>query len=189
MSASVRWYAGMLEQNMMVSRMLGYHLHSPPRSNNRNKVSDSDLFKEMDDLVNFADHLSTVPASLYLQHESLVYEAVRLVSEDYRLVQREIFVRVAELGARTTVLSLSECTHFLNSINRLDGCKERVSLLLVNRNRNDDLWDLIKETKENLVATMEKEKEGKMVVIAAVGNESRKLTGFSELYRLASRGR
>ncbi|KAE8701714.1 arabinogalactan-protein 5 [Hibiscus syriacus] len=188
MSAWVRWYAGMLEQNLMVSRMLGYHLNSPPRSKNRNKILDSELLKEIEVLINFADHLSTVPDSLYLQRESLVYESVRLVSEDYRLVQREIFVRVAELGARTTILSLNECTEFLSSINRLDGCKERVSLLLVNRNRNDDLWDLIKGTKENLVATMKKEEEGKMVV-TAVGNESRKLTGFSELYRLASRGR
>ncbi|XP_039065490.1 putative clathrin assembly protein At4g40080, partial [Hibiscus syriacus] len=189
MSAWVRWYAGMLEQNLTVSRMLGYHLNSTPRSNNRNKILDSELLKEIDVLINFADHLSTVPNSLYLKRESLVYESLRLVSEDYRLVQREIFVRVVELGARTTILSSSECTEFLSAINRLGCCKERVSLLLVNRNRNEDLWDLIKGTKENLVATMKKEEEqGKMVAIS-VGNESRMLNGFSELYRLASRGR
>ncbi|GMI77245.1 hypothetical protein like AT4G40080 [Hibiscus trionum] len=192
-SAWVRWYAGMLEQDLMVSRMLGYHLNSPPRSKNeiQNKkdkimgLLNSDLLKEIDVLINFSDHLSTVPDSLYLQRESLVYEVVRLVSEDYRLVQREIFVRFTELGERTRGLSLRECIEFLSCINRLDGYKERISLLLVNRNRNDDLWDSIKETKANLAAAVEKkEKEGKMVVI-----ESRRLTGFSELYRLASRER
>ncbi|KAK8597119.1 hypothetical protein V6N13_001744 [Hibiscus sabdariffa] len=134
MSAWVRWYAGMLEQNLSVSRMLGYHLNSPPRPKKERimGLSNSDLLKEIDLLINFPHHISAVPDSLYLQRESLVYEVVRLVSEDYRL----------------------------------DGCKERISLLLVNRNRNDVFWDSIKETKANLVATVEKEKEGNMVSLS-----------------------
>ncbi|KAK8481754.1 hypothetical protein V6N13_056917 [Hibiscus sabdariffa] len=195
MSAWVRWYAGMLEQNLSVSRMLGYHLNSPPRSKKEKimGLSNSDLLKEIHLLINFPDHISAVPDSLYLQRESLVYEVLRLVSEDYRFVQRETFARVAELGVRVTSLglglSLSECIEFLSCISRLEGCKERISLLLVNRNRNDDFWDSIKESKANLVATVEnKEKEGNMVVIA-VGDESTKFTGLTELYRLESRAR
>ncbi|TYH65223.1 hypothetical protein ES332_D06G041200v1 [Gossypium tomentosum] len=191
MSAWVRWYAGILEQNLMVSRVLGYHLNSPRSKNEVIGFLNSDLLKELDVLVNFADYLGNVPAdSLYLQRKSLVHEIVRLVSEDYRSVQREIFVRVTELGARMVSLSWSECTEFLSCIDRFEGCKERIAVLLVNRNRNDDLWGLINETKANLVAAIEKkENEGKMVVVATADNESDKLTRFSQLFRLAPSGR
>ncbi|XVE60550.1 hypothetical protein DITRI_Ditri05aG0137800 [Diplodiscus trichospermus] len=182
-STWVRWYAGILEQNLMVSRILGYHLYPSRAKSDGNKkdnilaLSNSDLLKEIDVLVDFADQVGNAPDSLYLQRKSLVYEVVRLVSEDYRLIQREISVRVAELGVRMMNLSWSECTQFLNSLNRLEDCKERISSLLVNRNRNDDLWDLIKETKAKLMLMMKEKKDGKMLVIT-MGDESSKLTWY-----------
>ncbi|XVE95239.1 hypothetical protein REPUB_Repub02eG0079000 [Reevesia pubescens] len=171
LSTWVRWYTEILEQNLMVSRVLGYQLNSSRAkidSNKKDKIlglSNSDLLNEIDVLVDFADQVGNPPDSLYLQRKSLVYEVVRLVSEDYRLVQREIYVRVAELGVRMMSLSFSEWNQSLNSLNRLEDCKERISLLLVNRNRNDDLWDLIKENKVNLVGMMKEKKEGKILVI------------------------
>ncbi|XWS25326.1 hypothetical protein CRYUN_Cryun27aG0059600 [Craigia yunnanensis] len=193
-STWVRWYAGILEKKLMVSRLLGYQLYSSRAKNDGNKKDkilaflNSDLLKEIDVLVDFADQVGNAPDSLYLQRKSLVYEVVRLVSEDYRLVQREISLRVAELGVRMMSLSFSECTQFLNSLNRYEDCKERISSLLVNRNRNDDLWDSIKNTKANIVVMMKEKKEGKMSAIT-MGDESNKLTGFSQLFRLASSGR
>ncbi|XVF36643.1 hypothetical protein REPUB_Repub19eG0074700 [Reevesia pubescens] len=184
MSTWVRWYAGILEQNLMVSRVLGYHLYSSPAKNESNKKDNilgllhSDLLNEIDVLVDFADQVGNSPDSLSLQRKSLVYEVVRLVTENYRLIQSEISVRVAELGVRMMSLSFSECTQFLNSLTRFEDCKERISSLLVNRNRNDDLWDLIKETKSKVVEMM----EGKMLVITmgdGDNEESSKLTGFS----------
>lgn len=191
-STWVRWYAGILEQNLMVSRFLGYNLYTSRAKNDSNKKGkilsflNSDLLKEIDVLVGFADHVGNAPDSLYLQRQSLVYEVVRLVSEDYRLVQREISVRVAELGVRVMSLSYNECTLFLNSLNRLEDCRERISALLVNRNRNDGLWELIKETKANVVVMMkEKIKEREIPLITMGGiNESSKLTEFSQLSRL-----
>ncbi|XWS21451.1 hypothetical protein CRYUN_Cryun30bG0055800 [Craigia yunnanensis] len=122
LSIWVRWYAGILEQNLMVSRILGYHLYSSGAKNDSNKKDEilaffnSDLLKEIDVLVDFADQVGNAPDSLYLQRKSLVYEVVGLVSEDYRLIQREISLRLAELGERLMSLSFSECTQFLFTV-------------------------------------------------------------------------
>ncbi|XP_022772283.1 putative clathrin assembly protein At4g40080 [Durio zibethinus] len=180
-STWVRWYAGILEQNLMVSRILGYHLYSSRAKNDSSKkdkilaFSNSDLLKEIDFLVDFADQVGNAPNSLYLQRKILVHEVVRLVSEDYRLVQREMSLRVAELGLRMMSLSFSDCTQFLNSLNRFEDCKERTCSLLVNRNRNDDLWDSMKETKAKVSVMMMEKKEGKMFPL---------LTEFSQLFPL-----
>ncbi|XVF64844.1 hypothetical protein PTKIN_Ptkin09bG0199200 [Pterospermum kingtungense] len=189
-STWVRWYSGILEQNLMVSRIIGYNLYTSRAKNDSNKKGkilsflNSDLLKELDVLVNFADQVGNAPDSLYLQRESLVYEVVRLVSEDYRLVQREIYLRVAELGARLMSLSYGECTQFLNSLTRLEDCRERICALLVNRNRNDDLWDSIKEAKAKVMVMMEEKIKERKIPLISMGDESSKLTGFSQLSRL-----
>ncbi|OMO96487.1 ENTH/ANTH/VHS superfamily protein [Corchorus capsularis] len=181
LSTWVRWYAGILEQNLIVSRVLGYHLNSS-RAANKNKIwslSNSDLLTQIDSLVDFADHVGNPPESLYLQRKNLVYEVVRSVSENYRLVQREISVRVTELRGRMMSMSFSESTAFLNSLKRFEDCKESISLLLVNRNRNDDLRDLMKETKANLVVMM----KDKNMLLITMGDED---DDSSKLFRLAS---
>ncbi|KAL4332238.1 hypothetical protein GQ457_07G023920 [Hibiscus cannabinus] len=166
MSEWVRWYAAILEQNLAVPKVLGYHhLYS----NKKDKILsslNSDLLKEIDVLVEFARQVGNRPDSLHLQRNSLVYEVVRLVGEEYRLVQREMGSRVAELGARMTSLSLNECTEFLNSLDRFEECKEGICSLLVNRNTNADLWDLVKESKAKLVAKIkEEENVGKLTLV------------------------
>ncbi|KAK8552161.1 hypothetical protein V6N13_120580 [Hibiscus sabdariffa] len=165
MSEWVRWYAAILEQNLAVPKVLGYHLYS----NKKDKILsslNSDLLKEIEVLVEVACQVGNRPDSLHLQRNSLVYEVVRLVGEEYRLVQREMGSRVAELGARMTSLSLSECTEFLNSLNRFEECKEGICSLLVNRNTNADLWDLVKESKAKLVAKItDEENVGKLTLV------------------------
>ncbi|GMI90987.1 hypothetical protein like AT4G40080 [Hibiscus trionum] len=165
MSDWVRWYAAILEQNLVVPKVLGYHLYN----NKKDKILsslNSDLLKEIDVLVEFACQVGNPPDSLHLQRNCLVYEVVRLVGEEYRLVQREIGSRVAELGARMTSLSRSECSEFLNSLNRFEDCKERISSLFVNRYRNADLWDLVKETRAKLVAMIkDKENVGTLTLV------------------------
>ncbi|EOY15351.1 hypothetical protein QUC31_000497 [Theobroma cacao] len=190
MSTWVRWYAGVLELNLMISGVLGYHLYSSSPKNDGNKKDklmalwNSDLLNELDVLVDFAEHVGNAPHSLYLQRKSLVYEVVRSVSENYRLVQHEISLRVAELGLRMMSLSFGECTRFLNLFNRFEDCKDRISVLLVNRNRNDDLRDLVQETKAKLVVIMEEKKEWKMLSITMGDGD-----GSSNLTLLAPRGR
>ncbi|MBA0595679.1 putative clathrin assembly protein At4g40080 [Gossypium raimondii] len=173
MSKWVRWYAAILEQNLLVSKVLGCHLYSKRAKNVIGKEKDnfssslnSDLLNDIDALVEFACQVGDLPDSLHLQRKSLVYEIVRSVGEDYRLVQREIGTRVAELEARMMSLSSSEWTQFLNSLTKFEDCKEGISLLFRNRNRNDELWDLVKETKAKLVAVMkERGNDGKRTLV------------------------
>ncbi|TYJ35444.1 hypothetical protein E1A91_A05G237200v1 [Gossypium mustelinum] len=162
MSKWVRWYAAILEQNLVVSKVLGCHLYSKRAKNVIGKEKDN----ISSSFVEFACQVGDLPDSLHLQRKSLVYEIVRSIGEDYRLVQREIGTRVAELEARMISLSSSEWTQFLNSLTKFEDCKEGISLLFRNRNRNDELWDLVKETKAKLVAEMkDRGNDGKRTLV------------------------
>ncbi|XP_062157564.1 putative clathrin assembly protein At4g40080 [Alnus glutinosa] len=172
LSCWVRWYAGFLEQNLMVSKVLGHYLCSSPRANNKEDKEDtaltfsnSDLSRELDVLVDFAEQIGEAPESLHLQRNDLVYEVVRMVSEDYRLAQSEIFLRVVELGNRVENLSYDEMTHVLKALKRFEDCKERLLLLFANRKKNDGLWDLISETKVKLLAMIQKIDEMRLVMV------------------------
>ncbi|KAH7511580.1 hypothetical protein ACOSP7_010214 [Xanthoceras sorbifolium] len=171
LSSWVRWYADVLEQNLTVSRVLGYYLSSSKGKKKDNDKEDkvlallnSDLLREMDVLVGFVEEICNAPSSLHLQTKNLVYEIVRLVSEDYRFIQREIFIRIVELGDRMTSLSVGGLTQFLTAMKRFEDCKERLSLLFVNRKKNDALWDLVNETKTNIQAAVNKKLQEKTVV-------------------------
>ncbi|XP_028771863.1 putative clathrin assembly protein At4g40080 [Neltuma alba] len=164
----VRWYAGVLEQSLTVSRVLGYHLTSGDNNNQKNGVqerkhlrgSNSDLLREIESLVGFVEQLTRVPESLYLQKNELVYEAVRLAGEDYRSVQSEIFLRVEEFGERMEILDVGELSGLVGYLTRIEGSKEKLVLLFVNRIRNDAFWDLINQARRKMQAKKE-EMEGK----------------------------
>ncbi|KAJ7965763.1 putative ENTH/ANTH/VHS superfamily protein [Quillaja saponaria] len=168
LSSWVRWYAGVLEQSLMVSRVLNYYIcSSPVKKVAEEKVlglSNFDLLCEIDRLVGYVEHISRVPDSLYLQRIGLVYEVVGLVGEDYRWVQSEIFRRVAELGNRIENMVFGELTQFLDDLKRLEECREGLVMLFVNRRRNDRFWDLINQTKRKVVM-MKEEREGKRLLL------------------------
>ncbi|XP_050213165.1 putative clathrin assembly protein At4g40080 [Mercurialis annua] len=148
LSSWVKWYATIIEQNMSVSRFLGHYLINKKDKEIQDlPVLSKDLISEIDVLVDFVEVISQVPESLDLQRNNLIYEIVRLVSDDYRLVQREIFIRILELGEKITSLSYSELTQFLGNLKQIENCRERLRLLLVNRNRNDSLWESLSEIK------------------------------------------
>lgn len=176
LSSWVRWYAGVVEQNLIVSRVLGYYLSSCSSSlniyvNNKKEIIrddklsvllNSDLLWEVDVLVDDVERISDAPESLHLQRNSLVYEVVTLVGEDYRLVQRELWVRFKELGDRMEGLSSSELTRLLGAVKRLEDCRERLVLLFVNRKKNGAFWDLIRQTKTKLVEMKEKREQRRL---------------------------
>ncbi|KAG6735571.1 hypothetical protein NC652_014053 [Populus alba x Populus x berolinensis] len=146
----VRWYATVIEQNFIVSRFLGHYLNSSCSSNNSKDDEDKasallnkDLLGELDVLVDFVEVICEAPDSLHLQLNNLVYAVIRYAGEDYRIVQREILIRVVELKDRMASLSCNELTQLLGSLKRFEDCKERLRLLFVNRARNDALWELI----------------------------------------------
>ncbi|KAF3445963.1 hypothetical protein FNV43_RR11140 [Rhamnella rubrinervis] len=177
LSSWVRWYAGVVEQNLIVSRVLGYYLSSSSFSslniyvnNKKETIRDdklsvllnSDLLWEVDVLVDDVERISDAPESLHLRRNSLVYEAVTLVGEDYRLVQRELWVRFKELGDRMEGLSSIELTRLLAALKTVEDCRERLVLLFVNRKMNVAFWDLIRQTKTKLVEMKEKREQKRL---------------------------
>ncbi|KAB2628857.1 clathrin assembly protein [Pyrus ussuriensis x Pyrus communis] len=184
-SSWVRWYAGVIEQNLMVSRAIGYYLNSTKTDGNKRDkeekalaLLDSDLAMEIEVLVEFVVRICDAPDSLELQKNNLVYEVVRAAGEDYRSIQREIVVRVKEVGDRIDSvegLSSDELTRLIDALERLESCKGKLMLLFVNRKRNDGLWELVKETKARLVEMQEKREE-KRVVVFMCRNESAEST-------------
>ncbi|KAJ4701396.1 ENTH/ANTH/VHS superfamily protein [Melia azedarach] len=180
-----RWYAGILEQNLSVSRVLGYYLSSSNGKDKEEMVLASvtpDLLRELDSLVAFVQEISNVPNSFHLQRNDLVYEIVRLVSEDYRLIQREIFLRVVELGERTMSLSLDELIQVSSGLQKLEDCKDRLLLLFANRKKNDRLWELIRESNKNISTAVSKRIEEKALVKMWRRDESSELTLVRERF-------
>lgn len=184
LSSWVRWYAAIVEQNLKITRVLGHHLCSSFVATNSKGEDDKvlqllnrDLFEEVDVLVEFVKVICEFPDSLHLQRNNLIYEIVRLVSEDYRSVQREISIRVMELGERIPSMSYSELTQLLGNLKRFESCKERLYLMFVNKNRNDALWELVGETRSKAVEMMKQKGEIKLLKMGNP-NASSELTQF-----------
>ncbi|KAJ8747422.1 hypothetical protein K2173_014430 [Erythroxylum novogranatense] len=140
-----QWYAAVIEQNLTVSRFLGYYLCSDAGKNVQEKktlaLSSKDLLGQLDILVDFVERTCEAPESLHLQRNNLVYEMVRLVGEDYRVPS----------------LSPDELSQLLSILRKFESCKERLFMLFANRRRHDELWELINRTKFKTIETIEKE--------------------------------
>ncbi|CAL1390269.1 unnamed protein product [Linum trigynum] len=173
LSSWVRWYAAVIEQNLAVSRTLGRFLSAAAAGGGKEEAilekPNGDLITEVEILVDFAQSVCEAPNSLQLQKNDLVYEVVKSVGEDYRLVQREILIRVGEFRERKLrSLSFGELTRLVAELRRLEGCRERLSLLFVIGKRNDALWEAVAETvKEISEAVMEKDEMKRLVPVTA----------------------
>lgn len=186
-SSWVRWYAGVLESNLMVSRVLGHHLGSNstrPEKDFDLVSSISDLLNDVDVLVNFVEEICNVPDSLHLRRNNLVFEVVRLIGGDFRFAQREILVRVNELGRRSVNLSGGELTRFSGFLERLDGCKEKLGLLFGNFKLNSELWELMREMRIKVVEMAEEKGRAKVLAIG-MGSESGEWGRSGQWCRLA----
>ncbi|KAK2989385.1 hypothetical protein RJ640_023450 [Escallonia rubra] len=155
-SSWARWYAGVLERNLITSRVLGSFFSSSSSIQNNQAHKDreilrallnSDLVRETDALVCMVEEICRVPDTLYNQRNDLVYEAMRLVGEDYRTTQHYIMRRLGELGDRLDGLSRGESAELASCMKRLEDCKERLVEMFVNRKRNVEFWDLVSQTK------------------------------------------
>lgn len=174
LSSWVRWYAGVVEHNVIVERRLDRILYFRSR-NCEIEIKEGvkiDLSGELEVLVGFVERVSEVPESLHLQRKDLVYEVVRLVMENYRLVQREIWVRVKEIGDRVESLSLDELTQLVGILNRLENCRGNLNVLFVNRGKNDELWELVKKTKGKVMDRKGMKEEKRMMIARADSVES-----------------
>ena len=176
LSSWVRWYAAVLEQTLTVSRILGYYLNDSCESQEKKKTlvvsnaSNADLLYKLEVLVGFVEQIGHVPDSLHLQRNELVYEVVRLVGENYRSVQGEIFLRVEELGERIMEdFDVGELNELVGYLGRLEESREKLLLLFVNRRKNNGFWELVEKTKGKGVAK-KKEIEGKWLAVVVSGN-------------------
>lgn len=166
-SSWVRWYAATLEQSLIASHALGYVLSSSSSSpcsqakreykrERMRAATSSDLMRELEVLVSSLEQVSDVPGSLHLRKNDLVYEVVRSVCQDYRMIRCEVCSRVEELGSeeRSGSLSFGHLTRLQSALERIEGCRERLASLFVNKANADGLWDLIPRTKEKVIGLM-----------------------------------
>ncbi|XP_002513988.2 putative clathrin assembly protein At4g40080 [Ricinus communis] len=183
LSSWVRWYAAIVEQLLAVSRFLGSPCLSTVNNKDKEKkvstLLSRDLLSEIHVLLDFVEVISQVPESLHLQRNNLIYEIVRLASDDYRSVQHEIIFRVKELGERIPRSSYSELTQILGYLKRFESFKERLCLLFVNRNRNDALWELVCEIKMKTEEMIKEKGEIKLLKMDGT-NDSSRWTRFGE---------
>lgn len=158
-SAWVRWYARFLELNLITSRVLGFSVSSSTNSSIKNVTHfenltgllSSDLIKECTALVDMVAEICRAPDGSVTQQNNLVYEAMKLISDDYRSTQQKIYSRLTELDDRVDGLNSGELDELINCLGKVEESKERLVVLFVNRKRNDAFWELISQTKANFL--------------------------------------
>lgn len=185
-SAWVRWYARFLELNLMTSRVLGSSVSSSANSSIKNikdfenlsGLLSSDLVKECTALVDIVDEICRIPDGSITQQNNLVYEAMKLISEDYRSTQQKMYSRLTELDDRVDGLNPGELDELINCLGKVEECKERLVVLFVNRKRHDAFWELISQTKTNFLRV---KKEREIVLAISESTQLEKRVGTPSL--------
>lgn len=190
-SSWVRWYARFLELNLMTSRVLGSSVSSSTNSSIKN-VKDFenltgllswDLIKEIKGLVDIVEEICRAPDGSITQQNNLVYEAMKLISEDYRSTQQKIYSRLTELDDRVDGLNSGELDELIICLRKVEESKERLVVLFVNRKRNDAFWELISQTKNNFLR-VKKEREIVLAISESTQLDKRVETPSRLLMRL-----
>ncbi|XP_071693632.1 putative clathrin assembly protein At4g40080 [Rutidosis leptorrhynchoides] len=163
----VQWYARFLETNLSISNILGCSLSSSKAEIDKKKEKLKfslymDLFKEIEGLVSTIEVICTAPQSLHCQRNDIIYEVMRLVREDYRIIQYHTMIRLTELSNRIHKLSDSELKELTRSLERLESCKERLGQLFLNRGRIVSFWNFESELLRKLML-LRKDREMKLV--------------------------
>ncbi|WOH02700.1 hypothetical protein DCAR_0522089 [Daucus carota subsp. sativus] len=198
-STWIRWYARFLELNLMTSRVLGSYLSSSSSSftnSSNNNVKDfenltgllsSDLIKEIKALVDIIEEICRAPNDSSTQQNNLVYEAMKLVSEDYRSTQQKIYSRLTELEDRVKGLNSGELDELINCLKKVEESKERLVDLFVNRKRNDAFWELISQTRINFLR-VKKERESVLAISESTRLDERVVAPSRMVMRLLPYG-
>ncbi|CAH1454155.1 unnamed protein product [Lactuca virosa] len=76
---------------------------------------------------------------------------MRLVGEDYRMIQYHMMIRLTELSERLHNLRTNEMAGLTRCLERLEGCKGRLTELFMNRKRNESYWELVSEVISKLM--------------------------------------
>ncbi|KAI4388712.1 hypothetical protein MLD38_001017 [Melastoma candidum] len=153
-SSWVRWYAEVLEENVVASGNLGrrlFYRRTSKEDEMRVRESfDEDLISELGALASLLERLANVPRSLHLQRNELVCKIVTSVRQDYRVIRRETTLRMEELSRRAEGMKVRELSRFLAELGRVEGCEERLVAIFSNKANNDGLWEEIAKTRRRV---------------------------------------
>ncbi|KMT19768.1 hypothetical protein BVRB_1g008250 [Beta vulgaris subsp. vulgaris] len=141
----VRWYADVLDYSLALTRK------------NRGE--------RLSSLVGMLEVICGAPQSLHYQKISLIYEVMKLVGEDYRMIMREINTKINQFGKRF-IQDLSDelLGNLLGDLKRIENCKERMFLMFLNKKKNDGVWELIEEVRKDVEEVKVKRENMKLVV-------------------------
>ncbi|PWA82763.1 ENTH/VHS and ANTH domains-containing protein [Artemisia annua] len=169
-----QWYARYLENNLCTSNIIGCDIFLSSKrevEKRKEKIKFSmymDLFKEIKALVSMIEVICTAPKSLHCQTNDIIYEVMRLVGEDYRMLQHHTLIRLTELNERVQKLNSAELNELTQCLTRLESCKGRLTELFVNRGRNVSFWDFESELMEKVVRLKQERDDMKSVSLKMI---------------------
>ncbi|XP_059307428.1 putative clathrin assembly protein At4g40080 [Lycium ferocissimum] len=178
-SAWIRFYARYIETLLFTSRTLGYFLSclscSAQKDKREEKIScflNSDLIRDVDSLVQLIEETCKVPDSLLLEGNKLLYEVVGLLCNDYLSTVNELLLRLGEFKERLSCLSFGDSVELGCILKRLEGCKERLSVLIsVQKPSTELLWILVNELRMK-IEDLKVEKTGPKLLTFGKSSES-----------------
>lgn len=168
LSSWVRWYANVLERNMITSRTLGSYISPSSRlsinfdkieNHKGNNIGFSNSVTEMESLMCFVEGICEAPESQYCQKIDLVHEIMILIAEDYRSTQYHIMIRLVDLSSRVSSLSYLDLSELILCLTRLEGCRKKLNELFIRR-KNDLFWEMVSQRKMDMeMVKYEREKQ------------------------------
>ncbi|CAN4114859.1 unnamed protein product [Withania somnifera] len=152
LSAWVRFYSRYLETHLFTSRTLGYFLCSAQKQHEKiSCLLNADLIRDVDSLIQFMEELFNLPDSLLPEGNKLLYEVISIMSKDYLSMVNELLLRLSEFKERLSCLSFVDSVELGFILKRLQGCKERLSVLFsVKKPSVELLWSLVSELIEKM---------------------------------------
>ncbi|XP_021740292.1 putative clathrin assembly protein At4g40080 [Chenopodium quinoa] len=146
LSEWVRWYGDVIDHGVGLSRR-------------KNRGGGERLGL----LINMVEVICGAPESLHYQRISLIYEVIKLVGEDYRMIMREINALINQFGKkRIQDLSNDSIGELLNDLKRLQNCREKLVLMFLNK-KNDGVWELIEEVRKDVEEVKERRENMKLL--------------------------
>lgn len=189
LSSWVRWYANVLERNMITSRTLGSYISPSSKLSinfdkiacyKENNIDFSNSVTEMESLVCMVEGICEAPESQYCQKIDLVHEIMILVAEDYRSTQYHIMIRLVELAGRITRLSYLDLSELILCLTRLELCRKKLNELFIRR-KNDLFWEMVSRKKMEM-EKVKYERERQSFLLWNVDENSAELTRSSQRF-------
>lgn len=189
LSSWVRWYANVLERNMITSRTLGSYISPSSRlsinfdkieNHNGNNIGFSNSVTEMESLVCLVEGICEAPESQYCQKIDLVHEIMILIAEDYRSTQYHIMIRLVDLSGRVSRLSYLDLSELILCLTRLEGCRKKLNELFIRR-KNDLFWEMVSQKKMDM-EKVKYEREKQSLLLWNVDENSAELTWSSQRF-------